>query len=119
MNFCPLRIFDVLFSFRPFHVEFVKEAITADNAGNFQKAFDNYMIVLKYFKKHLECEKDLKSVEAISVKVSNLSLRTRKPCFHVQLLLQLQSFSDNSSSVPGLQTGTCIRQRFGVDVDVA
>lgn len=51
------------------HVEYVKEAVVEDNAGNYQKAFDLYKIALEYFSTHLKYEKNPRLKEAITVKV--------------------------------------------------
>ncbi len=49
-------------------IEYVKEAVQEDQAGNYQKAFDLYKIALEYFSTHLKYEKNPRSKAAISEK---------------------------------------------------
>ena len=67
----------------PFHiasVEYVKEAVAEDNAGNYQKAFDLYKIALEYFSTHLKYEKNPRAKEAITAKV-----RDKHTAYHATL----------------------------------
>ncbi|XP_030957082.1 protein SUPPRESSOR OF K(+) TRANSPORT GROWTH DEFECT 1-like [Quercus lobata] len=51
-------------------IEYVKQAVQEDNAGNYAKAFPLYMNALEYFKTHLKYEKNPKIKEAITQKFS-------------------------------------------------
>ncbi|KAM0028925.1 putative vesicle-fusing ATPase [Helianthus debilis subsp. tardiflorus] len=46
-------------------IEYVKQAVQEDNAGNYAKPFPLYMNALEYFKTHLKYEKNPKIREAI------------------------------------------------------
>ncbi|KAF3679532.1 Zinc ion transmembrane transporter [Capsicum annuum] len=49
-------------------IEYVKQAIEEDKAGNYARAFPLYMNALEYFKTHLKYEKNPKMKEAITLK---------------------------------------------------
>lgn len=49
-------------------IEFVKVAVTEDEAGNYEKALQNYKAALEYFSTHLKYEKNPRSAEAIRAK---------------------------------------------------
>eukprot|EP00238_Polyblepharides_amylifera_P002987 CAMPEP_0196589196 /NCGR_PEP_ID=MMETSP1081-20130531/62963_1 /TAXON_ID=36882 /ORGANISM="Pyramimonas amylifera, Strain CCMP720" /LENGTH=447 /DNA_ID=CAMNT_0041911927 /DNA_START=203 /DNA_END=1546 /DNA_ORIENTATION=+ len=49
-------------------IQFVKQAVEDDNAGNYESAFSNYMHALDYFQTHLKYEKNPRSKEAITKK---------------------------------------------------
>ncbi|EIE27234.1 AAA-ATPase of VPS4/SKD1 family [Coccomyxa subellipsoidea C-169] len=55
-------------NFKEKAIEYVKEAVAEDNAGNYQKAFDLYKIALEYFSTHLKYEKNPRAKEAITAK---------------------------------------------------
>ena len=55
-------------NFKEQAIEYVKQAVQEDNAGNYAKAFPLYMNALEYFKTHLEYEKNPKIKEAITQK---------------------------------------------------
>jgi vacuolar protein-sorting-associated protein 4 len=57
-------------NFKDKAIDFVKEAVAADEAGEYDKAFKSYMTALEYFKTHLKYEKNPRSKEAITLKVS-------------------------------------------------
>lgn len=46
-------------------IEFVKVAVQEDEAGNYEKALQNYKAALEYFSTHLKYEKNPRSKEAI------------------------------------------------------
>lgn len=50
-------------------IEYVKQAVEEDNAGNYDEALKLYMYALEYFKTHLKYEKNPKAKEAITNKV--------------------------------------------------
>ena len=47
-------------NFKEHAIEYVKQAVQKDDAGNYSKAFPLYMNALEYFKAHLKYEKNLK-----------------------------------------------------------
>ncbi|GAU45037.1 hypothetical protein TSUD_107320 [Trifolium subterraneum] len=53
-------------NFKEQAIEYVKQAVHEDNAGNYAKAFPLYMNALEYFKTHLKYEKNPKIREAIT-----------------------------------------------------
>lgn len=55
-------------NFKEHAIEYVKQAVQEDNAGNYSKAFHLYMNALEYFKTHLKYEKNPKIKEAITQK---------------------------------------------------
>ncbi|KAK4278245.1 hypothetical protein QN277_016114 [Acacia crassicarpa] len=55
-------------NFKEQAIEFVKQAMQEDNAGNHAKAFPLYMNALEYFKTHLKYEKNPKIKETITQK---------------------------------------------------
>ncbi|XP_024029230.1 protein SUPPRESSOR OF K(+) TRANSPORT GROWTH DEFECT 1 isoform X1 [Morus notabilis] len=55
-------------NFKEHAIEYVKQAVQEDNAGNYSKAFCLYMNALEYFKTHLKYEKNPKIKEAITQK---------------------------------------------------
>ena len=50
-------------------IEFAKQAVTEDEAGNTDKALQLYLSSLEYFKTYLKWEKNPKAREAITLKV--------------------------------------------------
>lgn len=50
-------------------IEYVKQAVAEDTAGNYKEALSLYMHSLEYFSTHLKYEKNPRSKEAIKVKV--------------------------------------------------
>ncbi|KAJ0670692.1 putative vesicle-fusing ATPase [Helianthus annuus] len=55
-------------NFKEQAIEYVKQAVQEDNAGNYYKAFPLYMNALEYFKTHLKYEINPKIREAITQK---------------------------------------------------
>eukprot|EP00884_Botryococcus_braunii_P018340 jgi/Botrbrau1/518/Bobra.110_2s0147.1 len=55
-------------NFKDKAIEYVKEAVDEDNAGNYPKAFELYKIALDYFSTHLKYEKNPRAKEAITAK---------------------------------------------------
>ncbi|KAL1345571.1 protein SUPPRESSOR OF K(+) TRANSPORT GROWTH DEFECT 1 [Arachis hypogaea] len=55
-------------SFKDQAIEYVKQAVQEDNAGNYAKAFPLYMNALEYFKTYLKYEPNLKMREAVQDK---------------------------------------------------
>ncbi|KAL6511030.1 Vacuolar protein sorting-associated protein 4B [Orobanche gracilis] len=55
-------------NFKEQAIEYVRQAVSEDNAGNYAKAFPLYMNALEYFRTHLKYEKNPKIKEAITQK---------------------------------------------------
>ncbi|CAL5223306.1 g5797 [Coccomyxa viridis] len=55
-------------NFKERAIEYVKEAVAEDNAGNYQTAFEKYKIALEYFGTHLKYEKNARARETITAK---------------------------------------------------
>ncbi|XP_052204931.1 protein SUPPRESSOR OF K(+) TRANSPORT GROWTH DEFECT 1 [Diospyros lotus] len=53
-------------NFKEQAIDYVKQAVEEDNAGNYAKAFPLYMNALEYFRTHLKYEKNPKIKEAIT-----------------------------------------------------
>ena len=49
-------------------LEYVKQAVDEDNAGNYAKALELYKVALEYFSTHLKYEKNPKAKDAITAK---------------------------------------------------
>ena len=56
-------------NFKDKAIDYVKAAVEADNAGEYQRALDNYTSALEYFKTHLKYEKNPRAKDAITAKV--------------------------------------------------
>ncbi|KAL2608330.1 hypothetical protein R1flu_026903 [Riccia fluitans] len=65
-------------NFKEQAIEFVRQAVTEDNAGNYAKAFPLYMNALEYFKTHLKYEKNPKIKEAITQKFTEYLRRAEE-----------------------------------------
>ncbi|KEH29865.1 AAA-type ATPase family protein [Medicago truncatula] len=65
-------------NFKEQAIEFVKQAVTEDNSGNYAKAFPLYMNALEYFKTHLKYEKNPKIKEAITQKFTEYLRRAEE-----------------------------------------
>lgn len=65
-------------NFKEQAIEFVKQAVQEDNAGNYAKAFPLYMNALEYFKTHLKYEKNPKIREAITQKFTEYLRRAEE-----------------------------------------
>ncbi|KAH9606432.1 hypothetical protein KSS87_002830 [Heliosperma pusillum] len=65
-------------NFKEQAIEYVKQAVTEDNAGNYAKAFPLYMNALEYFKTHLKYEKNPKIREAITHKFTDYLRRAEE-----------------------------------------
>ncbi|KAF9598059.1 hypothetical protein IFM89_024046 [Coptis chinensis] len=65
-------------NFKEQAIEYVKQAVTEDNAGNYSKAFPLYMNALEYFKTHLKYEKNPKIKEAITQKFTEYLRRAEE-----------------------------------------
>jgi vacuolar protein-sorting-associated protein 4 len=62
-------IMAVYLQFKDKGIEFAREAVTEDEAGNHDKALQMYLGALEYFKTYLKYEKNPKAREAITGKV--------------------------------------------------
>ncbi|KAJ0238943.1 Protein SUPPRESSOR OF K(+) TRANSPORT GROWTH DEFECT 1 [Hirschfeldia incana] len=65
-------------NFKEQAIEYVKQAVQEDNAGNYSKAFPLYMNALEYFKTHLKYEKNPKIREAITGKFTEYLRRAEE-----------------------------------------
>ncbi|KAL6615430.1 hypothetical protein ACP70R_037700 [Stipagrostis hirtigluma subsp. patula] len=65
-------------NFKEQAIEYVKQAVQEDNAGNYCKAFPLYMNALEYFKTHLRYEKNPKVKEAIVAKFEEYLRRAQE-----------------------------------------
>ncbi|KAJ6790463.1 protein SUPPRESSOR OF K(+) TRANSPORT GROWTH DEFECT 1 [Iris pallida] len=65
-------------NFKEQAIEYVKQAVQEDNAGNYVKAFPLYMNALEYFKTHLKYEKNPKIKEAITQKFTEYLRRAEE-----------------------------------------
>ncbi|KAG0502509.1 hypothetical protein HPP92_002581, partial [Vanilla planifolia] len=65
-------------NFKEQAIEYVKQAVHEDNAGNYVKAFPLYMNALEYFKTHLKYEKNPKIKEAITQKFTEYLRRAEE-----------------------------------------
>ncbi|KAH7658397.1 Vesicle-fusing ATPase protein [Dioscorea alata] len=65
-------------NFKEQAIEYVKQAVQEDNAGNYAKAFPLYMNALEYFKTHLKYEKNPKIKEAITQKFTEYLRRAEE-----------------------------------------
>lgn len=50
-------------------IEFAKQAVADDEAGNQEKALHGYLTSLNYFETYLKYEKNPKAIEAVTSKV--------------------------------------------------
>ncbi|KAF3953406.1 hypothetical protein CMV_021152 [Castanea mollissima] len=60
--------FQMYSNFKEHAIEYVKQAVQEDDAGNYSKAFPLYMNALEYFRTHLKYEKNPKIKDAITQK---------------------------------------------------
>jgi vacuolar protein-sorting-associated protein 4 len=65
-------------NFKEQAIEYVKQAVHEDNAGNYAKAFPLYMNALEYFKTHLKYEKNPKIREAITQRFTDYLRRAEE-----------------------------------------
>ncbi|MQL86607.1 hypothetical protein Taro_019142 [Colocasia esculenta] len=65
-------------NFKEQAIEYVKQAVQEDNAGNYAKAFPLYMNALEYFRTHLKYEKNPKVKEAITQKFTEYLRRAEE-----------------------------------------
>ena len=82
-------------NFKDQAIEYVKQAVAEDNAGNYAKAFPLYMNALEYFKTHLKYEKNPKVKEAITSKFTEYLRRAE----------EIRSVLDGESGAPGSANG--------------
>ncbi|KAF8116210.1 hypothetical protein N665_0020s0063 [Sinapis alba] len=78
-------------NFKEQAIEYVKQAVQEDNAGNYNKAFPLYMNALEYFKTHLKYEKNPKIREAITHKFTEYLRRAE----------EIRAVLDGGGSGPG------------------
>ncbi|KAM3685167.1 hypothetical protein ACJW31_11G097800 [Castanea mollissima] len=78
-------------NFKEHAIEYVKQAVQEDDAGNYSKAFPLYMNALEYFRTHLKYEKNPKIKEAI----------TQKCMEYLKRAEEIRTILDNGGSRPG------------------
>ncbi|KAI8573480.1 hypothetical protein RHMOL_Rhmol01G0280900 [Rhododendron molle] len=78
-------------NFKERAIEYVKQAVQEDNAGNYAKAFPLYMNGLEYFRTHLKYEKNPKIKEAITQKFTEYLRRAE----------EIRAMLDEGGSGPG------------------
>ncbi|CAA7033744.1 unnamed protein product [Microthlaspi erraticum] len=78
-------------NFKEQAIEYVKQAVQEDNAGNYSKAFPLYMNALEYFKTHLKYAKNPKIREAITHKFTEYLRRAE----------EIRAVLDGGGSGPG------------------
>ncbi|KAF3956321.1 hypothetical protein CMV_018539 [Castanea mollissima] len=77
-------------NFKEHAIEYVKQAVQEDDAGNYSKAFPLYMNALEYFRTHLKYEKNPKIKEAI----------TQKCMEYLKRAEEIRAILDNGGSGP-------------------
>ncbi|KAL5986144.1 Vacuolar protein sorting-associated protein 4B [Asimina triloba] len=65
-------------NFKEQAIEYVRQAVQEDNAGNYAKAFPLYMNALEYFRTHLKYEKNPKIKDAITQKFTEYLRRAEE-----------------------------------------
>uniref|UniRef100_A0A7S2T4E7 Vesicle-fusing ATPase n=1 Tax=Chloropicon primus TaxID=1764295 RepID=A0A7S2T4E7_9CHLO len=85
-------------NFKDKAIEFVKEAVTEDTAGNYEKALSLYINALEYFKTHLKYEKNPRAKEAITAKFEEYLKRAEE----VRKMLDNQQ-SNGGNQAMGMQ----------------
>ncbi|PNY17121.1 vacuolar sorting-associated protein 4-like [Trifolium pratense] len=65
-------------NFKEQGIEYAKQAVQEDNAGNYAKAFTLYMNALEYFKTHLKYEKNPKIKETITQRFTDYLRRAEE-----------------------------------------
>lgn len=72
-------------SFKDKGIDFAKQAVVEDEAGNYDKALQLYLSSLDYFKAYLKYEKNPKYREMIMGKVGFCTLTIVRSCFRGSL----------------------------------
>uniref|UniRef100_A0A1J3DR80 Protein SUPPRESSOR OF K(+) TRANSPORT GROWTH DEFECT 1 n=1 Tax=Noccaea caerulescens TaxID=107243 RepID=A0A1J3DR80_NOCCA len=88
-------------NFKEQAIEYVKQAVQEDNAGNYNKAFPLYMNALEYFKTHLKYEKNPKIREAITQKFTEYLRRAE----------EIRAVLDEGGSGPGSNGDAAVATR--------
>ena len=65
-------------NFKEQAIEYVRQAVQQDTAGNYSRAFPLYMNALEYFRTHLKYEKNPKIKEAITLKFTEYLRRAEE-----------------------------------------
>ncbi|GJN09730.1 hypothetical protein PR202_ga27761 [Eleusine coracana subsp. coracana] len=79
-------------------IEYVKQAVQEDNAGNYSRAFTLYMNALEYFKTHLKYDKNPKMREAITAKFTEYLRRAE----------EIRAFLDGGGAGRGANSGDAL-----------
>lgn len=103
-------------NFKEQGIEFAKQAVQEDNAGNYAKAFSLYMNALEYFKTHLKYEKNPKLKESITLKFIDYLRRAEE--IRAILAEERSGHVPNGDSAMAMRTKTKpSRKKAGDDVD--
>ncbi|KAJ6692975.1 AAA-TYPE ATPASE FAMILY PROTEIN [Salix purpurea] len=100
-------------NFKEQAIEYVKQAVQEDNAGNYSKAFPLYMNALEYFKTHLKYEKNPKIREAITQKFTEYLRRAEE----IRTVLDEGGPGPNSNGDAAVATRPKTKPKDGEDGD--
>uniref|UniRef100_A0A6N2MP58 Vesicle-fusing ATPase n=2 Tax=Salix viminalis TaxID=40686 RepID=A0A6N2MP58_SALVM len=100
-------------NFKEQAIEYVKQAVQEDNAGNYSKAFPLYMNALEYFKTHLKYEKNPKIREAITQKFNEYLRRAEE----IKTVLDEGGPGPNSNGDAAFATRPKTKPKDGEDGD--
>lgn len=88
-------------NFKEQAIEYVRQAVVEDNAGNYAKAFPLYMNALEYFRTHLKYEKNPKIKDAITQKFTEYLRRAE----------EIRAVLDDGSPGPTSNGGAAVATR--------
>lgn len=99
-------------NFKDKGIDFAKQAVAEDEAGNYEKALQLYLASLEYFKTYLKYEKNQKAKEAITAKASYGSVmpnRNGRSCrlwlpWHAALIPTHSWFCSSRNTLRGQST---------------
>ncbi|KAG5248019.1 vacuolar protein sorting-associated protein [Salix suchowensis] len=100
-------------NFKEQAIEYVKQAVQEDNAGNYSKAFPLYMNALEYFRTHLKYEKNPKIREAITQKFNEYLRRAEE----IKTVLDEGGPGPNSNGDAAFATRPKTKPKDGEDGD--
>ncbi|XP_011046276.1 PREDICTED: vacuolar protein sorting-associated protein 4B-like isoform X2 [Populus euphratica] len=100
-------------NFKEQAIEYVKQAVQEDNAGNYSKAFPLYKNALEYFRTHLKYEKNPKIREAITQKFNEYLRRAEE----IKTVLDEGGPGPNSNGDAAVATRPKTKPKDGEDGD--
>jgi vacuolar protein-sorting-associated protein 4 len=100
-------------NFKEQAIEYVKQAVQEDNAGNYSKAFPLYTNALEYFRTHLKYEKNPKIREAITQKFTEYLRRAEE----IRTVLDEGGPGPNSNGDAAVATRAKTKPKDGEDGD--